>query len=861
MTMSTEAIKKNMPGVSDTSEKSMKESIDKGFLFLKSLRNYGNWNWCLEESVRFLTSVFTYATMQQRLDTDIAGEITETLGFITTSLENARILPPDIGKLTELYKKLMPSLHPGGESYKRLQEALEATPKMIAEHDPDKNTVHTIIGLFCAGEIGSLDYIWIQRANAHYFCPPLWASDTKSALSNALKSVQHYLRCQGLEKIPEEREFQVDFLGRMPWNINGKTEGPSLGLPAAIKFFSTILSDEDACFAIPSDIAATGEIHFDPHDLSKNGTILKVDAIPYKLRALFREIPQARVYIPKENEGDVPYAYRDKIGSQIFPVSHLEEVFCQLFADGNHDQYKKNLDQALGWRRSGFTPKLKKAVIYWSTAFTMREKQDSWIGKRVQEWAKASFSFDASQKKYICRSFSPESREMSANEIREKAYKEGSFVPTLLENYAVLMSTRYTPEYQSWEPCCRFQLKTEHEYFTKSFAWVNLPIQEAFLNWDNAGIWVLTLQIELLDPTAQILMQGSRESTQAFMNECVSNYLHLLGFNGAFENGRQYRFTVLRGIENYPNREDAMELVRKNTSFFYSLWIGVEQDINEKKASMLLENNQSTRKDVFLVVDDKHALLVESNLRDRCLTEKRIPEGTPENLRSPLIKARQYYNDLNYFLWLEPLLKTRTLLQSKQFPPEVQSEYYHKISGTRIAIHGTYQTWINHWRNLFGIDLLYQEMVSSSVPSKQKEKYPVLSVVGVILDERGRILITKRKVAPFPNRWVMPGGKVEHGEKTSYAVLREVREEVGLEGECGSLLAIKESLPSPENQFRHFFILYYEVKVDSHAQVFMNPDEVSEVAWVDAQTYKSYDITPKAREVLEEVFKMSRKGD
>lgn len=54
--------------------------------------------------------------------------------------------------------------------------------------------------------------------------------------------------------------------------------------------------------------------------------------------------------------------------------------------------------------------------------------------------------------------------------------------------------------------------------------------------------------------------------------------------------------------------------------------------------------------------------------------------------------------------------------------------------------------------------------------------------VAVIVDEHQRILITQRPLhAAHGGRWEFPGGKLEVNELPEHALIREVREEVGLE--------------------------------------------------------------------------------
>jgi 8-oxo-dGTP diphosphatase len=59
--------------------------------------------------------------------------------------------------------------------------------------------------------------------------------------------------------------------------------------------------------------------------------------------------------------------------------------------------------------------------------------------------------------------------------------------------------------------------------------------------------------------------------------------------------------------------------------------------------------------------------------------------------------------------------------------------------------------------------------------------------VGAILTDHERILLIRRGHEPEAGRWSLPGGRIEPGETDEQALVREVREETGLEVVPGAL--------------------------------------------------------------------------
>ena len=71
----------------------------------------------------------------------------------------------------------------------------------------------------------------------------------------------------------------------------------------------------------------------------------------------------------------------------------------------------------------------------------------------------------------------------------------------------------------------------------------------------------------------------------------------------------------------------------------------------------------------------------------------------------------------------------------------------------------------------------------------------VKTTVGAIIEKDGKILLTKRNIEPYKGDWCLPGGHIEYFEPAKNAVIREVKEETGLDFDGKFVGYIDEIIP------------------------------------------------------------------
>ncbi len=107
--------------------------------------------------------------------------------------------------------------------------------------------------------------------------------------------------------------------------------------------------------------------------------------------------------------------------------------------------------------------------------------------------------------------------------------------------------------------------------------------------------------------------------------------------------------------------------------------------------------------------------------------------------------------------------------------------------------------------------------------------YPEPTVGALIVNKEGRILLTKSH--KWFDKYTLPGGHIEVGETMRQAVIREVKEEVGLDVEVAEMLLMQEAIFAGEFWKRKHFIFFDFLCKSRDQQVKLDGRELQEYVW------------------------------
>jgi len=109
--------------------------------------------------------------------------------------------------------------------------------------------------------------------------------------------------------------------------------------------------------------------------------------------------------------------------------------------------------------------------------------------------------------------------------------------------------------------------------------------------------------------------------------------------------------------------------------------------------------------------------------------------------------------------------------------------------------------------------------------------YVGLGAGAFIINDEGKILLTKRGEGARNQvgKWETPGGGVEFGETAQETVIREIKEELGVDIEITDLLCFVDDIIESEGQ--HWAGPTYLAKIVNGEPQILEPENCEEIGW------------------------------
>jgi len=142
--------------------------------------------------------------------------------------------------------------------------------------------------------------------------------------------------------------------------------------------------------------------------------------------------------------------------------------------------------------------------------------------------------------------------------------------------------------------------------------------------------------------------------------------------------------------------------------------------------------------------------------------------------------------------------------------------------------------------------------IDVTLPPLSPNRRMVLVAAAALIDDQGRVLLAQRPQGKsMAGLWEFPGGKVDAGELPEIALVRELREELGIETSPGCLLPL--TFASHAYDDFHLLMPVFACRV---WQGVPQPREGQKLVWAHKKEWRDYPMPPADDVILPILFEL-----
>ncbi len=136
-----------------------------------------------------------------------------------------------------------------------------------------------------------------------------------------------------------------------------------------------------------------------------------------------------------------------------------------------------------------------------------------------------------------------------------------------------------------------------------------------------------------------------------------------------------------------------------------------------------------------------------------------------------------------------------------------------------------------------------------------KYQGPKTAIDAVIIDENETVVLIRRRNPPYQNHWALPGGFVELGEKVEDAVVREAKEETGLDIKIIKLVGVYSD---PNRDPRgHVISITYLCKRSDRAEKPRGGDDAKEAKVFNRRDLEKIQLAFDHKIIIQDALKLA----